>query len=527
MRTFYLLIALLVFTKSSLKSQNATWSEDVSCIFYSHCTNCHNPGGVAPFSLMKYNQAYPFRNSIKNSVISKYMPPFPPNADYQQYAHQNILSQAEIDLIANWVDQGAPEGDTSLAPDEPVYVSNHEIPNPDAIFKIPNYTVPMLTTDDMYRCFTIPTNFTTDQYVTAVEIDPGNDSIVHHVIAFYDVDSMVLDLDNADPDPGYTSFGSTGSSSSLMMAAWVPGQKADFFPNGMGVKVSAGSFLILQVHYPVGSTGKLDSTSIRLKFSPVPLRPLYMAPLLEHTSTTMTDGPLVLPPNVVKTFHNHFQIPPPYDATVIGVAPHAHLTCESMKAFGVLPNGDTIPFIDIPSWDFHWQGIYYFKQPFRIPVGTNLYGEATYDNTSANPNNPNSPPDWMFLGEDTDEEMMLFFFTFTYYMPGDENIIIDSSSHYAHHLDCVTEPLGIKDLLKSESPSWTFYPNPCHDKLYISSAHLTPEKLEIIDLQGKVWIKNSTTLKEGVSVSHLPAGMYVLKLYDQTHVSCQKLMIER
>lgn len=414
--------------------QTPTWSEDVACIVYSHCSSCHNPTGIAPTSLLNYNDVYNQRYSIFHEVVThKSMPPWQPNPNYSDIAHATYLSDAEIQTIEDWVNGAAPLGDTTLAPPTPVFGSNIEIQNPDFVAQLPSFTVPAMT-GDMYKCFVVPTNFTQDQYVTAVEVIPSNLSVVHHVLVYADDSNIPTFLDQNDPTPGYTCFGSTGSNNSDLITGWVPGAKARFFPPNIGFKVSAGSNLVVQIHFPYGSTGEVDATKIHFKLSQNSnLRNVFTEPILNHV-TSMVGGQLHIPANTVQTFHQKAYIN--YNASMISILPHAHLICTSMKAFGVKPNGDTIPFIDIPHWDFEWQGFYDFQRPIFVPQGTWIYGEATYDNTSMNPHNPNSPPQDVSVGDATTDEMMVFYFSGLGYQSGDENIIIDTSTHINHVAGC-------------------------------------------------------------------------------------------
>jgi hypothetical protein len=105
-----------------------------------------------------------------------------------------------------------------------------------------------------------------------------------------------------------------------------------------------------------------------------------------------------------------------------------HLIGRRIRVWAETPSGDTIRLINIPDWDFNWQGTYSFAQLVKIPAGSTLKSEAFYDNTSDNPFNPNFPPQDVELGESTTDEMMLAYFTFTAYQPGDENIVIDSTA---------------------------------------------------------------------------------------------------
>ena len=86
-------------------------------------------------------------------------------------------------------------------------------------------------------------------------------------------------------------------------------------------------------------------------------------------------------------------------------------------------------FEQLNDWDFHWQGNYAFQKLIKLPKGSILYGEATYDNTTNNTHNPNKPPKDVRLGESTTDEMMLIYFAFTLYFNGDENVVIDTTKY--------------------------------------------------------------------------------------------------
>ena len=78
----------------------------------------------------------------------------------------------------------------------------------------------------------------------------------------------------------------------------------------------------------------------------------------------MTNGPLYIPANEIKTFNTKYLMNS--KATIFSVAPHMHLIGRSIKAYGLTPTNDTIKFIDIPKWDFHWQGFYNFKNDKKL-----------------------------------------------------------------------------------------------------------------------------------------------------------------
>lgn len=458
-KKLFILIALFASVKS-IRAQAPTWADDVACIVYSHCTSCHNNNGAAPFSLLTYNNAVAYASSIRHVVENNEMPPWPIDNSYRKMAHSRNLSEAEKITLLAWINTGKTQGNMSNAPAEPVYNSNEVITNPDLVIKLPTYTVPSIT-EDLYRCFVVPTGQSVQKFITGIEIIPGNRNIVHHAQVFYDTTGTTTTLDNNDPAPGYTSAGGVGTNAAVLLGTWVPGASPILIPPGLGKRLPPTAKLVVQIHYPEYASGEKDSTRLNFLFTSNTVRNISDAPVLNH-NTTMTNGPLFIPKNTVKTFYQQFFVP--MNATILSIGPHGHLLCKSMKAFAVTLNNDTIPLVHIPRWDFHWQGTYDFQKPIRIPFGAKLFGEATYDNTVNNPDNPNDPPEDVSVGEATTDEMMIFYFSYMPYQNGDENIVIDTASHPAHHEACVTHyNSALKETAITEV--FSLYPNPAGDIL--------------------------------------------------------------
>ncbi len=515
------LVLLFVFT-SGIASAQTDWSGTAANILYRHCTSCHHQGGIAPFSLMTYSDAFQNSSDIEDVILSGAMPPWPPDPQYTRFAHERVLTQQERTALLDWVAQGALAGDTNLALTPPVYSGLSEITNPDLVSRIPNYLVN--TSSDLYRCFVIPSSLPTDQYITELEALPGNREIVHHILIYEDTSSIPVQLDSQDPDPGYTNFGGTGSIYSKLVGVWVPGQQVTRMPAGMGIKLSANTNIILQIHYPGGTLGKTDSTEIRFKLTSTALREVAINPPLNHYQ--LDNGPLFIPANTTKTFTSQYLLP--FEASILAVGPHMHLIGKSVTSYGVTPTQDTIPFIHIPEWDFHWQGTYTFPRILRLPIGTTLYGSAFYDNTAANHHNPNHPPQNVALGESTTDEMMLIYFAYTPYQAGDENIVQDSS------IILENKEINYSGIVSSPQ-LYSPYPNPAGEKITIQ--FLLPEKskvnLTLCDHLGRiVWRSNENQNRiagyhsVNVPLSNLSSGVYTFSLETSKHVRSKKIVIE-
>ncbi len=428
----------------NLSAQNSehtpTWTDGIACIVYSHCTNCHNPGGVAPFSLLTYNDAFQNRQSIGASVAAFSMPPFPPADQPKKFAHANTLTAHERAELIDWVANFAPLGDANAIPPIPSFSSGPSLTQPDVQLRVPNY--PVNTTQDLYRVFVLPLNNSTDKFIKTIEVVPSNRAIVHHALIFQDTSSLPMQLDANDPGPGYTAFGGTGSATSTLITGYVPGQGAFEFPAGFGSKVLANSNLLVQVHYPGFVSNQIDSTEIRIVYTNGTVRNVTTSPVINHIQN-LVNGPLVIPANQIKTFKAVRTVP--YNLTLTALMPHMHLLGKSFKA-GLVHNGDSTQLVHIPDWDFHWQGFYTFKTPIFLPQGSSVWAEVTYDNTSANWNNPNSPPQTVTAGEGTGDEMLLLYMNLSGFQAGDTLLNFDPSPHWDHDsASCVNYQIGVTE----------------------------------------------------------------------------------
>lgn len=500
------------FTKTTL-AQAPNWKDQISCIVYSHCTSCHNSNGLAPFALTTYQQAFNYRNSILQSVEEKHMPPYLPNTDYSHFGDEKVLNTREIDLIREWVNAGAPEGTNPQQLPEPTYNSGEIITAPDQRLSIPNFTIPP-TGNDLYQAFVISNPSTTVRYIDSMEVIPGNRNIVHHVLVFQDTAYRIVNNDSSFAGPGYVSFGGVGSNTAKLIATWVPGSNINTYPTGMGIRLEPGARIVVQIHYPMNAEGQTDNTHLNISYSSSPLRNVNIAPILN--SGNITNGPLVIPPNTTRTFHAQYTVPA--NVTAVSVGPHAHLICRSFECYGITPIGDTLKFIKIDEWDFHWQGSHPFRKPIKIPAGTVLHSYAFYNNTLNNPENPSNPPQMVTEGEATTDEMMLIYFGYLAYQNGDEQMVIDTASHSKHYLNCEPSLLPVdpdSDMIK-------IYPNPTNDWLFIELPGSPLFTAKLMDGTGKTMAVYQNQSK--ISLQKFPSGIYFLQLHLAGKIISQKII---
>jgi hypothetical protein len=357
---------------------------------------------------------------------------------------------------------------------------------------------------------------TQDRFVKGFEVIPGDATIVHHVLAYSDNTGKMAQLDAQDPLPG---FSGGGTSSATLVGAWVPGSIPEFLPSGMGYKLKANCDIVLQIHYPSGSAGKKDKTKIKFYFANgTNLREVSNVPVLNHI-TNITNGPLFIPANTTKTFFEEYSLPAIAKISVLGVAPHMHLIGRSIKCYAENNiNGTILPLINIPEWDFHWQGSYYFKHPQVVTGNYTLKAEAYYDNTDNNPDNPSSPPIDVKLGEQTTDEMMLVYFQYLTYAKDDE--LIDMDTVLSTKVNQLPEHIQNNTFLIKSNPVGTSFTIQVPQGVVVDGLTL----YTITGLIQKQWRNTETDQNEQYNVDDCPPGIYLLQLRSGNTLLTQKFI---
>ena len=503
------LVLFLGFSeKSNFGDKTINFSEDIAPIIYENCSGCHHNGGIGPTSLISYSDVYSNSASIEYNVSSGNMPPWPPDTSYSRFSHERVLTSDEISKIQTWVNTGAPQGDSTLAPPYPTYVSNGPtLGTPDLTLSAPVYVSNAVNHDD-YVCFVIPSGLLQGRKIRAVEVEPGNPAIVHHSLVHLD-SSSAFQSDTSGHCMGPT------STSAKLVGEYTPGSLPTVFPGdnnlAFGVNMPAGSNIILSMHYPHGSQGIMDSTKVHLYFYPTSItnfREIIISPIIQNWNFCVA-------PNQIQTFNAQFPtngttIPTKF--SVYGIFPHMHLLGKDINCYSVDSNDDTLNLVNIPNWDYEWQGFYRYTYPKIITQGSRLDSKATYDNTTANLHNPNNPPEIVCAGLNTADEMFLVYFMFMSYQNGDETLNLDSLGSMTN---VQTNPFIKND------PFVTAYPNPSNTGVNFSFENSGNDNIsmKVIDINGKTvfnkYMGHSKSINKFYWNTHsnngtqCPAGVYI------------------
>ncbi len=382
-----------------------TYYQDVAPILSEACSGCHVAGGIGPFPLTTYAEAKPMAGAIMAATLSGSMPPWMPGGATPPLMHDRRLSAAQLATLKAWAEADAPEGDVATAA---ALVPPELIPfeAPDLTFDIGVDYVPDANLSDDYRCFAVPLPLPDARMATAFRVTPGNRKTVHHVIVSLFAATSQADLqalDDAAPGPGWQCFGGPVPSGSAAqpvgaLGSWVPGVSAVQFRAGTANRVAANPIAVVQMHYNLKGGTDSDRTKVEVKFA----APADEAALQAISTVPLIRRQLQIPPSsmghvettslAARTWTlNRFY--PDGDAFIIGVGGHMHVKGTRIR---VLQNDQTV--LEIPKWDFHWQGGYQLVTPIRVTPTDLLTIECTYDNPGTT---------MITWGEGTEDEMCL------------------------------------------------------------------------------------------------------------------------
>jgi hypothetical protein len=421
MRLRIFAIAIFGLHPFFLSGQGVTFHADVAPIVFNHCTSCHRPGEIGPMPFTNYAEVAAYGEFIEYVTSIGYMPPWSPDETYSHFVGENVLTPSQLATLSDWVEAGKPEGDPADNPGLPDFPDGSQIGTPDHVLGMAESYTHAGDMTEQYQVFVIPSGFAEATSIRALEVLPGNHNVAHHAIIGLDISGTASILDAADPAPGYESFGGFGfNAENSFFSAWVPGALPVQYPPGIGRVIPADADVLLQMHYGPSAIDESDQTEINVFLSNEPIEREVFTAIMgpQHL-----DAPFLIPPNQVSSFHG--TMPVSADVSLLSIAPHCHLIGSSWKVYATSPNDqDTIPLISIPSWDFNWQGYFTFPHLTKVPQGYTLHGEATYDNTAGNPFNPSDPPQWVYFGEETQDEMFFVFIDAVLYEDGDEQIAL-------------------------------------------------------------------------------------------------------
>jgi len=388
---------------------------------------------------------------MKAAVVTRKMPPWSADPQYGHFANDPSLKQSEIDTIVKWADSGAPQGEAKDVPPPIQWPENGWTTTPDLILKGIPYTVPAAPAKNVIEWMTLttPTGFTTDTWVTSVEIKPSELAVTHHICVSFvphrpnTVSNTLLWVDKQRDDAGVevdpndrkparpTADGKgreaparvrpsappsnsgpnntgDGGGPGLGFTCYVPGRAlSDFRPFHAALLIPAGYDLNWTIHYTPNGAEMTDKPEVGLTIAKQQPERL----LIESFGGT-DPAKCAIPPNDGNYAPAASEITFMENAELVWMSPHMHLRGKDMTYKLIFPDGKEQILLNVPRYDFNWQLGYQLAEAIKVPKGSKLVVVGHYDNSANNKFNPD-PNRTVYQGNMTWEEMFAPFFAIT------------------------------------------------------------------------------------------------------------------
>lgn len=409
MRHLVLLSITAIGSNYLFAAEAVTFHKDVEPVLQRSCQGCHRPGEAAPMSFMSYNETRPWAKAIKQAVATRKMPPWFADPKVGHFKDNRRLDDSDVATLTAWADSGAKEGDSKDAPVALHFVDGWIIGQPDKVFEMPvAYKVPEKGTIE-YQYIVIPTGFTEDKWIQAVEARPGNRAVTHHIIAFIREPGSkwfagakpgVVFTPDQLPKNEQKRDGQSMALGGQWLVGYAPGAPPEKLEPGQAKLIKAGSDLVFQLHYTANGKAAEDRSKVGVIFAKEPPKERVM-------TLAAINSKFAIPPNA-----DNYQVDASMtihgNARLTGMLPHMHVRGKAFEMRAVQPDGSKQDLLRI-KWDFNWQHLYEPIAPIQLVRGSKIEATAWFDNSANNPHNPD-PSKEVKWGDQSWEEMMIGFF---------------------------------------------------------------------------------------------------------------------
>ncbi|MCH7817880.1 MAG: hypothetical protein IIC60_15080 [Proteobacteria bacterium] len=410
----YLSFTITVLACAQLQAQGVTpqvtYNGEAGRIINENCVVCHRVGGIGPMQLESYAQVRPWAPLIQLKVANREMPPYAYDhgIGIQELQGDWRLQQEEIDTLVAWVNQGAPLGDSELVlppaelNDPTAWNFVSELGEPDLVIASIPMDIPA-TGNDIWSSHYVPSGITSARCIKAIQVKPRGDakSVVHHANSSIEVFNEEGELERHSQLTEYA-MGKWGELVPADVCRTIPADSVvrwgiHMFPGGLG-SIAPGTIIednVVEIGiwlHPEGYENEVQYTQ--------DLKQYHIQ--FERSKRAVE---LVIPPNghlMTQGFHS-FDHPVRIDS----FQPHGHLRLVAASLEIFYPeSGRLEPISQISNWSATWHHSHIYAADVAplLPTGAVLVLKQWYDNTAANPNNPD-PNVWVSGGDRTADEM--------------------------------------------------------------------------------------------------------------------------
>jgi len=336
-----------------------TYNDDVFPILRDRCSRCHVAGGVAPMSLMTYDEAFPWAESIRAELVAAHMPPWNAEEGFGELKSAHTLLPKELDVLLTWATGGNPRGMLDQKLPAVTLKNDWTMGAPDLALRMPaEFTLTADKMEDTHE-FTLATATPEARWVRAVDLLPGTPSIVRSAIVFVKADAAQDAPPASAPAP------------ERVLARWLPGQDPEPIDGGAAFRLPAGAQLGVRIHYKKTwqFEGKplSDRSTVGVYFAPREARELLMLPI---DSPSAPAGAA----NQTITFSRTMTD----DVQAVALSPDQVPANITLQVEAVRPDSSRAPMIRLNT-RADWGRRYWFERPLTLPRGTKVEVTANFE----------------------------------------------------------------------------------------------------------------------------------------------------
>lgn len=409
LRNLVISIFGVVISGSAYADTDLTFHKDIQPLIQDKCVNCHRVGGAGPMPLVSFEEVSPFAGLImyKTGLKDKAgaMPPYYMERDngIQDYKSNPSLTDEQIAMIAEWVGNGAPQGDPRDAPEAlsfaegPIWRSG----TPDIVIRSSPITMKAGQPDWWGAIPDIEIPVDENRYIRSVEVREVNDldrtKISTSVGGQFIVHHMQWAVQAFDEN------GNPIEDQKVSMPIHELGRMPDIFDPKAGRLLPANSRAVSSNTIHLHSNGVDTTAFIEIGFY---LHPKDYEPEYDISRVSLGDGINMSIPGGAKDTELHSYAVLKKPTKITAFEPHLHGPGARMCLEAIW--GANIETLSCVGYDHNWVINYTYDdhaQPL-LPAGTILHATAYMDNSQSNPNVPD-PRNWQGAGNRTVTNMFI------------------------------------------------------------------------------------------------------------------------
>ena len=341
------------------------YNEHLFPIFRDNCGSCHREGGIAPMSLVNYQSAYPWAQSIREEVLGLRMPPWKAEDGFGDFRNGHALPANEMDMILEWSSGGYPQGPRGLRPDPVADPDAWPLGAPDLELEMPEPFTVDAGTNELVRYFVLPTGTTEERFVTGADVMPGAGAIVRDVAIYIDDTGTARALDAEDEGPGFGEAEGRDFPTGAPLALWSPGRRS-VRQEDAARRLPAGADIVARVHYKKTWITEYEEFVDQSRVG------LYVGDESRRTVDSMLLSAPLPAGGLTLRFSQRIE----QELSALAILPEVAIEARDVRVVAVTPDGTRVPLLFLREPDTAWPTRYWFDAPIDLPAGSTIEVDA-------------------------------------------------------------------------------------------------------------------------------------------------------